>query len=213
MNKMKFCSFKKFICRLCLFTLFFCFILMESAEGKETVVKAGDSLSDISLSCLFSQEDKQYLGFSNRKTYSLSCIRSEFVLVICFSIYCPVCQSHADKFNRLYKLIQEDNFIKRNLKIIGIGLGNNKKEVDYFKEYYNIPYPLVPDPEYRIHKAFKETRTPLIIIVDKRKNPHRISCVLDFNKEPETLLEVIKKEIRKNTSQAHSNFPYLHFYL
>lgn len=197
---MKFCIFKKSIYCLCLFTLSLCFILMESAQGKETTIKAGDSLSDISLTCLFSQKDKQYLGFSNRRTYSLSCIRAEFILVNCFSIYCPVCQSHADKFNRLYKLIQEDNLIKKNLKLIGIGLGNNMKEVNYFKKYYNIPYPLIPDPEYKIHKAFKETRTPLLIIVDKRKNPYRISCVLDFNKEPETLLEDIKKEIRKNTS-------------
>jgi thiol-disulfide isomerase/thioredoxin len=197
---MKFCRFNKLVFCLPLFILSLCFILIESAQGKETAIKAGDALSDISLLCPFSHEDKQYLGFSNRKTYSLSCIRTDFVLINCFSIYCPVCQSHAEKFNRLYKLIHEDAYIKNNLKIIGIGFGNNKREVDYFRKYYNIPYPLIPDPEYKIHRVFKETRTPLLIIVDKRKNPYRISCILDFNKEPENLLEIIKKEIRKNTS-------------
>lgn len=182
---------------------FICFFVSSPLiiyADKHAAVKIGDNVPDVSLPCLFSQEDKQYLGFSNRGTYSLSCIRSEFVIINCFSIYCPVCQSHADKFNSLYKLIQEDILTKKTVKMVGIGLGNNMKEVDYFKKYYNILYPLIPDPEYKIHKAFKETRTPLVIIVDKRKNPYRISCVLDFNKEPETLLEDIKKEIRKNTS-------------
>lgn len=81
--------------------------------------------------------------------------------------------------------------------MIGIGLGNNSKEVSYFKKYFNVSFPIIPDPDYKIHKALNETRTPLLAIIDKRTNPYKILTILDFTKEPEALIEDIRAEMRK----------------
>lgn len=119
----------------------------------------------------------------------------------CLSIYCPICQTHAVKFNQLYELIRGDRFISKNIKMIGIGLGNNSREVTYFKKYFNVSFPIIPDPDYKIHKALNETRTPLLAIIDKRINPYKILTILDFTKEPEILLKDIKTHLLKYKSE------------
>lgn len=194
---MKIYRFQNILCFLCFFSLFYCLFSSNSSAGQDIAVKAGDRFPNIQITGAFTLEDKKYLGLSDRKVHSLSCIRAGFILVNCFSIYCPVCQARAVKFNQLHDLVQRDNFISRNMKMIGIGMGNNSKELAYFKKYFNISYPLIPDSDFKIHKALKETRTPLVVIIDKRLRPYKILTILDFGREPEKLIEDIRASLRK----------------
>jgi hypothetical protein len=91
---------------------------------------------------------------------------AKLVLIELFSLYCTVCQKQAPKANKIYKLIEGDEGLREDIKMIGIGVGNNQKEIGFFKTHYRVPFPLCPDPYFEIHKKLEEPRTPFILLVD-----------------------------------------------
>jgi peroxiredoxin len=184
----------KLVCFLCFIILFLYSLPYDIFAGTYSIEK-GNIFPNISLEGPFFQNDKRYLGLSEKKTYSINNIHADFILIELFSIYCPVCQTHADKFNRLYKLIEKDDLIGRKMKMLGIGMGNNNNEVEYFKKYHGIQYPCIADQDFRIHKSLNEPRTPLLIVIDKRTAPYKVVSVLDFSREPESLIKYIRDEI------------------
>jgi hypothetical protein len=62
--------------------------------------------------------------------------------------------------------------LKSRIKIIGIGAGDSPGELDELKKKFPIPYPLIPDPEFKAHEKIGGPRVPFIIVVrkDKRGN-------------------------------------------
>ncbi len=178
-----------------IYLLFIC-VYTPCIAGNEKILKAGDSIPEIKFDTQFIKDELDYLGFTDNSRCSLKNIKADFVLIEVFSIYCPVCQSRANEFVALYKLIQADPVLCKKVKMIGIGAGNNLKEISYFKNYYKIPIPLIPDPSFKLHKAFHETRTPLIIIIDKKREHCKVLSIIDFNKKPDEILKEIRKLLK-----------------
>ena len=84
-----------------------------------------------------------------------------------------------------------------NMKMIGIGTGNNNKEVAHFRKYYDVMFPLIADPDFKVHEALKKARTPLVILLDKRSRPYKILTILDPARPTETLIEDIRTTLYK----------------
>jgi peroxiredoxin len=109
--------------------------------------------------------EKSYLGLSGDGLFKIPQIKSKVVIVEIFSMYCPYCQKDAPGVNELYNLIEGNPEIKNKIKLIGIGAGNSPYEVEVFKKTYAVPFPLLPDKDFTVHKAVGEVRTPFFIVV------------------------------------------------
>lgn len=133
--------------------------------------KEGGVLPEITLSVPDMLTHQDYLGITKeKKTFHIPDIKAEVVLIEIFSMYCPYCQQDAPVVNELYNKIAQDEKLKNNIKLIGIGAGNSPFEVDFFQKNYHVNFPLFPDGEFFIHKMLGEVRTPYFIGVKLNKN-------------------------------------------
>jgi peroxiredoxin len=125
----------------------------------------GANFPDIGIPVPASAEAQSYLGLNATGTFKVSQVKAEMVIFEIFSMYCPHCQREAPSVNELYRLIDSRADLKGKIKIVGIGAGNSSFEIDLFKKKYNIAFPLVPDPDFSLHRALGEVRTPYFIAV------------------------------------------------
>ena len=133
--------------------------------------KEGEVLPEITLSVPDMHTHQDYLGIAkDKKTFHIPEIKAKVVLIEIFSMYCPYCQKDAPVVNELYNKIAQDEKLKNNIKMIGIGAGNSSFEVDFFQKTYHVNFPLFPDGDFFIHKMLGEVRTPYFIGVKINKD-------------------------------------------
>ncbi|MBN1105985.1 MAG: redoxin domain-containing protein [Deltaproteobacteria bacterium] len=69
--------------------------------------------------------------------------------------------------NRLHNVIREDPALRSDIKVLGICVGNNQKQVDVCKSQFRVPYPLFPDERHDIHAALGGVGTPTTMVIGK----------------------------------------------
>ncbi len=174
------------------------FLLLASASSPfaaNKVAEKGGVLPTINLPIPKNPDEKGYLGLSGDGSFRIPKIKAKVVIVELFSMYCPFCQKDAPKINEMYQMIQDNPDLKNKIKLIGIGAGNSPYEVSVFKKTYSVPFPLFPDKDFIIHKAYGEVRTPYFIGVKINEDgTHQIihTQLGDFQ-GAEPFLEVILK--------------------
>ena len=144
------------------------FLFMSNSAFCATVIpepRKGGKLPAISLPVPKNLGEKLYLGLARDGSFKIHQIKAKVVLIKIFNLYCPVCQSTASAMVELYHQIEKHPDFRGNIKLIGIGAGNNEPEIEVFKQYNNIPFPVFPDEDLSIHKALGEVRTPFYIAV------------------------------------------------
>ena len=146
----------------------FLFIQSVSFGANPQPVKGG-RLPVINLPIPKNPDEKMYLGLSGDGFFKIQQIKAKAVLIKIFNLYCPVCQSTAPAMAELYHQIENYPDLKEKMKFIGIGAGNSLLEVEGFKQTNNIPFPVFPDEDFKIHKVLGEVRIPFFIAT--RMNP------------------------------------------
>jgi thiol-disulfide isomerase/thioredoxin len=172
------------------------FLLFTPAQAYASQLEPHDQWPDILLPLPSDPIMRHYLGVKEGDTFTVGDIGSEVVIVEIFNMYCPFCQREALHVNGLFTIIDGRDDLSRRLKIIGIGVGNSRYEVDYYRGSYSVPFPLFADQNYEIYNKIGRVRTPYFIIL-KRDELNRVRVVFVHPggfKTPEAFLtEIIKR--------------------
>lgn len=182
-------------------TFFLAVIFHSCILGSQTLLSAecpqkGDVFPDIALSTPKDMHERSYLGLKETTHFTIPDINAEVVIVEIFSMYCPYCQKEAPLLNELFNMINKSQDIKDKIKILGIGAGNTPFEVQVFRDTYSIPFPLISDESFSVHKVIGEVRTPYFFVIKNNPggSPTIIYSKVGTIKEPETFLELILNE-------------------
>jgi hypothetical protein len=98
--------------------------------------------------------------------------------------------------NRLYNVIQEDAVLAKDVKLIGIAMGNDKKQVDAFKTQFRTAFPIFPDKEGEIYVIVGKPNTPTMVMTTpggKVLMSHE-GLIKDFDGLLKELREIQKKQ-------------------
>ena len=141
-------------------------------ENPNPLLQPGDRLPKIFFPNSLTPEESKYLGIGKRKTFSLDEIKSRLILIEFINTNCMYCIKAVPKFNEIYQTILQDPSLITGVKMVAVGTGDTPTEVENFKSGYRIPYPILPDTEYKAHKAVGEPRVPFLLIA-RRDNQGR----------------------------------------
>jgi hypothetical protein len=125
----------------------------------------GSVLPALSIASPSSAEDRTYLGIGNAPTFGIEQIAAEIVVLEIIGVYCPQCHVQLPLFNKLFFRIQKDSQLAAKTKFAAIAVGANANEVAYLKDQFKIPYPVLVDPQFIIHKQLAEPRTPFTMLI------------------------------------------------
>lgn len=125
----------------------------------------GQAMPEFQLPVPKSQDLVDYLGLKAGATFQLSDITAEIVVVEIFSMYCPYCQREAPIVNQFYELVEKNPEARKRIRMLGIGVSNSDYEVRVFQKQYEIPFPLIPDPDLMVHQKVGGVRTPHFFVL------------------------------------------------
>jgi hypothetical protein len=128
--------------------------------------KKGDSLPAFELQAPASGKAREYLGIS-RPTFRLADIPCRVLLLEIIGVYCPQCYRQAPLFNTLYNRIEKGK-LKGQVKMLALAAGGNENEIKYLYEQVQYSFPVVPDPQFDVHKLLGEPRTPFTLLLDPK---------------------------------------------
>lgn len=184
---------------LWLVMLCFCQVLANgTAVADSSAIKDNGPWPDFSLPVPGDAGQRRYLGLTQKTSFSVDEIASDFIIVQIYSMYCPYCQREAPRVNQLYDAIAQRGDLDNRLKIVGIGAGNSAFEVDFYRKNYKVRFPLFADGDFKIHKMLGEVRTPYFYLL-KREEPGKITVVYQKSggfKDPQTFLKKILDYIK-----------------
>ncbi len=113
-------------------------------------------------------EFKTYLGLSiGKNRVSVKDIPGAVFIFEILSTYCTSCPRNVPILNEVYSLIENNPGLRGKIKIIGIAVGNNKKEVETFIKEHKVIYPIFTDYNFEAHRVLGSPRVPYTIFVKR----------------------------------------------
>ena len=117
-------------------------LLTGAAHG---LIKPGELFPRMRFDLSLHKDSSKYFGLKKDKEIDISEINAEVLMVEVLSVYCVSCMSQTAYDRELYSMIEENKKTAGKVKMIGIGAGNNLREVNKFIDEFSVPYPVFPD--------------------------------------------------------------------
>ncbi len=177
-------------------SIFFIAALCSTAVAGRNFDVDADVLAGMQLPIPENNAEKEYLGLSGKGTFSLSQVKARMLIVEVFSMYCPICQREAPIINDLHTLIEKDAVSKKDVKLIGIGMGNTPFEVEFYRKKFNVLFPLFADDGFELQKISKDSfRTPTFLVTSI--GPGSTLRIIDIHIGPIKDIAEFLKDVKK----------------
>ena len=111
-----------------------------------------------------SPQAQKYLGLKSLEPFSVSNVEGKIVIIEFFSALCPQCHANAPIVNKIFKQVQEDSGLA-GVKVIGIGIGSEKPQIEAYKKNFKVPFPVFLDENFAISAAMDGVEVPTTMIV------------------------------------------------
>lgn len=151
-------------------------ICTTALAGQKKNIAVGDTFPAVKTDHDFTDEELSYFGIQrgmlslfSKKSIAIADIDADIILVEFFNNYCTSCQAQAPIMNEVYQAVQKNQALAGKVRFIGIGAGNNAREVSQFKQRYEVPFPMIPDRNFSLYDSLGEPGgTPYVLILKKR---------------------------------------------
>ncbi len=143
-----------------------------------TNLSLGKKIPLIPLINSLTENEREYLGikrkllsFSKKKNFYLKEIEADLIILEFFNRYCFSCLAQAPILNRFYQKILQDSTLRDRIKVLAVGVGNNPKEIQQFRQEKKVPFPLIPDPDFEAYESIGDPGgTPFFLILRKTES-------------------------------------------
>lgn len=145
-------------------------LLAAGAAAGKRITSPGDFFPEYRFTANLPSADAAYLGISDdmarKGEFEIGDFWGDLLVLELFNRYCFGCQQGAPIVNRTYELVASDPLLSTRVRFIGIGVGNNTKTVNDFRQEFGVPFPLIPDPKFAVLQALGNPGgTPYTILI------------------------------------------------
>lgn len=176
---------------------------------KGRIITPGDFFPEYSFPMTLAKNDAEYLGLPQKffglikgDSFSLKDIKADLILVEYLNKYCFSCQLQAPVMNQVFSMVEKTSHLKGKVKFIGIGAGNNQREVDSFKAEKQVSFPIIPDSKFSAYEAIGDPgATPFMLLVRKTDSGLLVAHTkVGLTKDPEKILKEINDSLKADVN-------------
>jgi len=130
----------------------------------------GMTMPQVTLSEPLGTLEQTYLGLKDIQPFQLPQVPAKLILIEIFEVNCGICKEQAPLSNKLFNMIENNEALNRDIKMIGIGAGNDVSQIGIYKKVNRVPFPLFTDPKFEIHRKVGRPGVPFHILIDQNGN-------------------------------------------
>lgn len=145
----------------------FCVLIVPGGARAGSIPQVGSVLPEFAVWAPETERERNYLGVNGDEKFTLDQVNSAYVLVEIAGVYCPHCHEQAPHFNTLYSRIKKNAQMARKIRMLTIAAGADASEAKFMKDRFNIPFPVVMDPDYKVFETVGEPGTPFTLVVSR----------------------------------------------